>query len=94
MKTFYDKFIHYNIPFHIFSAVAMGLIITAFFLPPMAVIDSSVLYACGEIFGFAALYAVIRAVDKGGVAKVSHRDTHLEIKNQKQPEEDKLIARD
>lgn len=87
MKTFYEKFVHYNIPFWIFSIIAMGLIITAFFTPPMATIDSSILYAVGEIFGYAALWALLRAIDKGGIAKIRHHDTELEIKNEKKPED-------
>lgn len=84
----------YNIPFHILTGISVGLLIASFIVDPLGVIDPSVLAGVGEIFGFAALYSVVRAVDKGGVAKVSHHDTHLEIKNQKQPEEEKLISRD
>lgn len=65
--------------FIFFSLVAIILIIASWFVPPMAVIDSSVLAAVGEIFGFAALGTVIKAVDKGVDAKVQHNNTSLTI---------------
>lgn len=63
----------------------------------MAIIDRSILYAVGEIFGFAALWAVLRAIDKGGVAKIRHGNTSLEVKNEKKPDkidEPKIINLD
>lgn len=55
------------------------MIIASWFVPPMAVIDSSVLASVGEIFGFAALGTVIKAIDKGVDAKVQHNNTSLTI---------------
>ena len=65
--------------FIFFSLVAIILIIASWFVPPMAVIDSSVLAAVGEIFAFAALGTVIKAIDKGVDAKIQHKDTSLTI---------------
>lgn len=65
--------------FIFFSLVAIILIIASWFVPPMAVIDSSVLAAVGEIFGFAALGTVVKAIDKGVDAKVQHNNTSLTI---------------
>lgn len=90
MRTFYDKFIKYNIPFQILTLISIALIITAFFIPPMAVIDSSVLYAVGELFGFAALWTLIVAIEKGSTAKIKHHDTELEIKHDKKDENFKI----
>ena len=57
------------------------MIVTAFFLPPVAYIEASVLTAVGELFGFAALGTVMAAIDKGVDAKVKHGDTELHIIN-------------
>ena len=42
----------------VLSVIAVALIIGSFFVPPTGVVDSSVLAAVGEIFAFAALFAV------------------------------------
>lgn len=65
--------------FLFFSIVAIGLIIGSFFVPPMGVIDGSVLAAVGEIFAFAALGTVVKAIDKGVDAQVQHNNTTLTI---------------
>lgn len=65
--------------FILFSLVAIGLIITSFFVPPTGVIDGSVLAATGEIFAFAALGTVIKAIDNGVDAKVQHNNTSVTI---------------
>ena len=57
----------------------MGLIIASFIVPPTGVIDPSVLAATGEIFAFAALGAVIKAIDKGVDAKVQRGNTTLVV---------------
>lgn len=69
----------HNFWFVFFSLVAVGLIITSFFVPPTGVIDDSVLMATGELFGFAALGTVVKAIDKGVDARVQHRNTSLTI---------------
>lgn len=63
----------------VLSFVAVGLIIVSFFIPPQGVVDSSVLAAVGEIFAFAALFAVWEAVDKGIDAKIVHGNTTISI---------------
>ena len=65
--------------FIFFSLVAIGLIIGSFFVPPMGVIDGSVLAAVGEIFAFAALGTVVKAIDKGVDAQVQHNGTSLTV---------------
>ena len=59
--------------------LSIGLIVGSFFVPPMGVIDGSVLAAVGELFAFAALGALIHAIDGNVNARVSHGDTTLEI---------------
>lgn len=64
-----------NFWFHIFATFSIILLTAAFLCPPMAVIDASVLAAVGEIFAFAALWAVIKALDEGHTATITHKDT-------------------
>lgn len=63
------------------TAVSVGLIVTSFFVPPMGIIDGSVLAAVGEIFGFAALLFGWHAIDKGMDAKITHGSTTIDIVN-------------
>lgn len=59
--------------------MAVGLIVASFIVPPTGIIEPSVLAAVGEIFAFAALGTVIKAIDKGVDAKVQHNNTSLTI---------------
>lgn len=79
MKEFYKDFLASNLYFWVFGGIALALIIASWFIPPMAVIDGSVLAATGEIFGFTALGAVVHAIDKGHTASVSHGSTTITI---------------
>ena len=63
----------------VLSVIAVALIIVSFFVPPTGVVDSSVLAAVGEIFAFAALFAVWEASDKGFDAKVPHGNTTISL---------------
>lgn len=68
-----------NFWFHIFAIFSLALITTSFFCPPLAVIHSSTLAAVGEIFAFAALWTLIKAMDEGHTATITHNDTTLTI---------------
>ena len=61
----------------VLSFIAVGLIVASFIIPPQGVVDGSVLAAVGEIFAFAALFAVLEAVDKGIDAKIVHGNTTI-----------------
>ena len=67
--------------FWLFSIIGVILIIVAFILPPLSVIDNSVLIAVGEIDGMIALGAVIKAIDKGESATFTHNNTSITITN-------------
>ena len=69
----------HNIWLKILTIAAISLIIGSFFVPPMGVIDGSVLAAVGELFGFGALWQVVKAIDKGVDTKVQHKDTTITI---------------
>lgn len=68
--------------------VALGLIVTSFFIPPLAVVDGSVLAAVGEIFGFAALGEVAAAIERGHGASITHGNTTIEIKKEEEKEDE------
>ena len=89
MREFYRNYLKDNTFFWIFSIIGLLLIVIAFFIPPAAYIDSSVLIAVGEINGFAALGAVIKAIDKGSSATFHHNGTDVTINsNEDEKEED------
>ena len=89
MREFYKNYLKSNLFFWIFSGIGLLLIIIAFFLPPAAYIDSSILIAVGEINGFIALGAVIKAIDNGGSATFQHNNTSVTITNDEKEEDDK-----
>ena len=88
MREFYRNYLKSNLFFWLFSGIGLLLIIIAFFIPPAAYIDSSVLIAVGEINGFIALGAVIKAIDNGGSATFQHNNTTVKITNEDKEEED------
>ena len=81
MGTFYRNYLSNNLYFWIFGGLSALLIIISFFIPPLAVIDGSVLAATGELFGFAALGAVVHAIDTGKTATIQHGSTSLTVKD-------------
>ena len=79
MKKFYNNFLRDNSYFWFFGGISVILIVLSFFIPPLAVVDGSVLAAAGELFGFAALGAVVHSIDKGKTAAVSHNGTTITV---------------
>lgn len=73
-----------NFWFHIFSLFSLVLITASFICPPLAVIDGSVLAAVGEVFAFAALWTLIKAMDDGHTATLTHNDTTLTVKKEEE----------
>ena len=65
----------------VLSLSAIVLIVAGLLMPPMGVIDGSVLTAVGELFAFAALDTVWHAIDKGIDAKITHGQTTLNLTN-------------
>ena len=87
MREFYKNYLSTNLFFWLFSGIGLLLIIIAFFIPPAAQIHQSVLYAVAEINAFAALGAVIKAIDKGSSATFHHNNTELTINSNEEDEE-------
>ena len=88
MREFYRNYLKSNLFFWLFSGIGLLLIIIAFFIPPAAYIDSSILIAVGEINGFIALGAVIKAIDNGGSATFQHNNTSVTITNDDKEEDE------
>lgn len=70
---------HYIIGFWVTLIVAVGLLITGFFMPPMAVIDGSILKAVGELMFWPAIAFGVKAVEDGRVAKLVLGNTQIQI---------------
>ena len=88
MREFYKNYLKSNLFFWLFSSIGVILIVAAFLLPPLSVIDNSVLIAVGEINGFIALGAVIKAIDKGVDATFQHNNTSVTITNNDEQEDE------
>lgn len=80
LTSFFGDAFHKRV-FMVCLVVAISLIIASFFIPPLAVVDGSVLAAVGEIFAFAALGEVAAAIERGHTATISHGNTQIEIRN-------------
>ena len=88
MREFYKNYLQSNLFFWLFSIIGVILIIVAFILPPLSVIDNSVLIAVGELDGMIALGAIIKAIDKGESATFTHNNTSITISKDKQEEDE------
>ena len=63
----------------IMALVAIGLIIAGFLVPPLGVIDGSVLTAVGEIVFLVTIFFVWDCVTKGKIAKIKKGDLEASI---------------
>ena len=68
-----------NPVFWVSFALCAGLIVAGFLVPPMGVVDGSVLTAVGELFAFPTLWTVWHAIERGIDARVRHGKTSLEV---------------
>ena len=68
-----------NIVFILLTTIAICLLVASFLVPPTGVIDPSVLAGTGEIFAFAALATVFKAIEHGVDATVTHKDTSITL---------------
>lgn len=68
--------------FAIFSTVAILLVGISFILPPAGAVEPSALAGAGEIFLFASLWTVVKAIDNGHSAKITKGDATIEVKKE------------
>lgn len=83
MKELFKEIIVQNLWFKIFALISITLIIISFFLPPTGEIHPSVMAGVGEIFAFASLGTVIKAIDKNKTISLSHGDTTITVNGHK-----------
>ena len=69
-----------TIPFWICLIVSIGLIVAGFCVPPMGIIDGSVLTAVGILFGFASLAQVPASLAVAGYVRMTKGDMTIEAK--------------
>ena len=69
-----------NVWLRILTISSILLIITSFFVPPLGILDGSVLAAVGELEGLGVLWILMRAVEKGIGASFKKGDVEVDIK--------------
>lgn len=75
-----------TIPFWICLIASIGLLITGFLLPPIGIIDNSVITAVGLLLVFAALGQLPTIIEVAGYAKISSGNTTIEISKEEDDE--------
>lgn len=81
-KIFFETLMG-RVSFWICLVTTIALGIAGFFVPPMGVIDGSLLAFCAYLFGFATLAIVADAIKEGYDAKVKKGDFEVNITNDK-----------
>lgn len=70
---------HQNTIFVITLITSIGLVVAGFLVPPMGIIDGSVLTAVGELFGFGALAQLPHVVAMGKEFRIKHGQTSISV---------------
>lgn len=82
-----DTFAGMPVGLYLLLLLVAGLLITAFFLPPLAIIHKSVLYAAAELIGGGWLYYVTvhipEFIKNGAKIRASKGDATIEISKEK-----------
>ena len=78
------RWFNLGLPFHrvafwISFIISILLIIAGFICPPVAEVASSVLIACGILFGYAALGAAIKAIEDGKEVEIKNKDIKVTV---------------
>ena len=68
-----------TIPFWICLIASIGLLITGFLMPPIGIIDNSVITSVGLLLIFAVLGQLPIIIEVAGYAKISSGNTTIEI---------------
>ena len=80
-----------KVTFIICLSVSVAMIVGGFFVPPLGVIDGSVITAVGELLAFAALALIPSVISSAKSTKLTTRSgTTIEVKG-KDPEPPKLV---
>lgn len=68
-----------NIVFYLTLAVSIALFVGGFFVPPIGIIDGSVLKAGGILLGFAVLSMLPDLLNSSNHIKITKGDASLEV---------------
>ena len=79
MKLFENTKKTYIVSFWISLIIAIGLMVTGFFIPPQGQVHPSVLEATGILFLWPALAFGAKALEEGNTAKIQKGDTTISI---------------
>ena len=71
----------------VLTITSIILVISSFIVPPLGIIDGSVLMAVGELTGLGALWEFAKAINKNINAKVKIKELELEINKKKENEQ-------
>lgn len=69
----------FKITFYITQSISLILILISFFIPPVAVVDSSVFAAIGELAFFPTLYSFYMIMSSGRKASIQKGETTLSV---------------
>ena len=69
----------HRVAFWISFIISIVLIVAGFICPPLAEVASSVLIACGILFGYAALGAAIKAIEDGKEVEIKNKDIKVTV---------------
>lgn len=73
-----------NKAFWVCLSVSIFLLVGSAIVPPPFVIDSSIFAACGILFGYAALYVLDKAVEKGTPASIKKGEIEVTVGEKKE----------
>lgn len=93
MKTLRRIWQH-DVWLRILTLTSIVLLVWGFVLPPPGVIDGSVIAAVGELAGFAALWQLAKAIDKGVDAALRKGDTETTITSDVKSSDGTLLTSD
>lgn len=80
MKQIFDQiFCTSNCWLKLCTLTSIVFILLGIFLPPVGVIDNSIIMAIGELFAFAALGEGVKAIQSGHTTKLKIKEMELEI---------------
>ena len=72
----------------VLAIIAVALLVTSFFLPPLGVVNPSVIQASAEIIGMIGIFFAWHSVDKGLDTRINHNNTSIEITNKNNKNEE------
>lgn len=69
----------FKLTFYVTQSISIILILVSFFIPPVAVVDSSIFAAVGELAFFPSLYSFYLIMRSGRKASIQKGETTLSV---------------